>query len=80
MDIENSYHYLLHCSLYTNEKRTLLNNIKGIDNSILELCDSHIVEFLFCGKIFLDISSNTDILNATIYFRLNSKRFDESKK
>ena len=56
-DIETSCHYLLHCSLYTNERLALLNVIQGIDNSILELTDSHIVEFLLYGRKLLDISS-----------------------
>ena len=51
-DIETSCHYLLHCSLYTNERLALLNVIQGIDNSILELTDSHIVEVLLYGRKF----------------------------
>ena len=46
-DIETSCHYLLQCSLYTNERLALLNVIQGIDNSILELTDSYFVEALF---------------------------------
>ena len=76
-DIETSCHYLLHCSLYTNERLALLNIIQGIDKSILELTDSHIVEVLLYGRKLLDISSNTNILNATIDFLLETKRFDE---
>ena len=76
-DIETSCHYLLHCSLYTNERLALLNIIQGIDKSILELTDSHIVEVLLYGRKFLDISSNTNILNTTTDFLLETKRFDE---
>ena len=76
-DIETSCHYLFYCSLYTNERLALLNIIQGIDNSILELADSHIVEVLLYGRKFLDISSNANILNATIDFLLETKRFDE---
>ena len=75
--IETSCHCLLRCSLYTNKRLSLLNLIQGIDNSILELGDSHIVENLLYGGKFLDISSNTNILNATIDFLLETKRFDE---
>ena len=46
-DIETSCHYLLQCSLYTNERLAPLNVIQGIDNSILELTDSYFVEALF---------------------------------
>ena len=76
-DIKTSSRHLLHCSLYTNERLTLLNVIWGIDKSILEPGDSHIVKVLLHGRKFLDISSNTSILNATIDFLLETKRFDE---
>ena len=76
-DIETLCHYLLHCSLYTNERLALLSVIQGIDNSILELADSHIVEVLVYGREFLDFSRNTNILNATIDFLLETKRFGE---
>ena len=46
---ETSCHYLLHCSLFINERLALLNVIQGIDNSILELADSLIVEVLLYG-------------------------------
>ena len=49
-DIESLCHYLLHCSLYTNESLAILNDIQGIDNSILERGDSHIVEVLLHGR------------------------------
>ena len=42
-DIETSSHYLLPCSLYTNERLALLNIIQGIDKSILE-------RFSYCGS------------------------------
>ena len=76
-DIETLCHYLLHCSLYTNERLASLNIIQGIDNSILELADSRIVEVLLYGRKWLDISSNNNILDATIDFLLETKRFDE---
>ena len=76
-DIDISCHYLLHCSLYTSDRLALLNDIQGIDNSTLDLCDSHTVEVLLHGRKFLDISCNTNILNATIDFLLKTKSFDE---
>ena len=76
-DIETSWHYLLHCSLYTNQSLVLLNVMQVIDNSILELTDSHIVEVFLYGRKFLDISSNNSILNATTDVLLETKRFDK---
>ena len=64
-------------SLLINERIALLNDIQGINNSISELSDSHIVQVLLHGRKFLDISSNTNIVNATVEFLLKIKRFDE---
>ena len=58
------------------ERLALLNVIQGIDNSIVKLGDPHIVEVLH-GRKFRDISSNTSILNATIEFLLETKRYEE---
>ena len=82
-DIESSCHYLLHCSLYTNERLAHLNDIQSIDNSILEFSDSHIFEVLLHRRKSLDssnkfqVSSNINILDATKDFLLKTKRFDE---
>ena len=73
--IETSWHYLLHCWLYTNERLPLLDVIQGIDYSILELTDFHVVEVLLSGKKFLDISSNTNILNATLKLKSLTKDY-----
>ena len=73
--IERSFRYLLHCSI---PKLVLLNSLQGIDNTILDLSDPHIVVVLLHGKKLLDISSNTNILHATIDFLLEAKRFDEN--
>ena len=54
-DTGTSCHFLLHCWLYTNEKLEKLahlNVIQGIDTSILELTDFHIVEVLLYGNFF----------------------------
>ena len=77
-DIVILLHYLLHCSICTNERLALLNVIQSIANSILELYDSHIVEVLLHGRNFLDLSSKTYILNTTINFLLETKRFDKT--
>lgn len=42
--------YLLHCSLYINEKLALLNVIRDIDSSILKFSVLHILEVLLNVK------------------------------
>ena len=75
-DIESSCHYLLQYPLYTNEILAFLNDIQGINNSILELSDSDNVEALLHGRKFLDIQCNTNVLNAITDFLLQTKTFD----
>ena len=65
--IETSTHYLVHCSIYTNERMTLLKKIKGINCSILELSDDVVTKIFLFGDNTLSDSSNTLILNSTIY-------------
>ena len=72
--IERSLRYLRHCSI---PKLVLLNSLQGIDNTVLDLSDPHIVEVILHGRKLLDISSNTNILHATIDFLLEAKSFDE---
>ena len=72
--IERSFRYLRHCSI---PKLVLLNSLQGIDNTVLDLSDPHIVEVILHGRKLLDISSNTNILHATIDFLLEAKSFDE---
>ena len=74
-DFETLCICLLHCSIYTNEREALLNIIQGIDNSILEFGDSHIVKDLLHGQKVLRSWSNTNILNTNIDLLLKTKRF-----
>ena len=71
-----------HFTLYTSERKALVNVIQGTDKSILQLGDSHIVIVLLGAVVkvvrvyerkFLNISSNTNILNAIINFSLKPK-------
>ena len=50
--IETLCHYLLHCSLFTDERLAPLNITECIDNSIVEIGDFNIVEVLLYGRIF----------------------------
>ena len=76
-EIETTSHYLLHCPTYINERHTLLSTIRKIDSTLLDLDESMLSKTLLFGSNALDISTNTRILNATIEYVLNTKRFDE---
>ena len=76
LDNETTTHYFLHCPLFSNERRTLLNTIRLIDNNLLENADSNLVDLLLYGDATKDVRTNTDILNAAITYILSSNRFE----
>ena len=75
-DIETTSHFFLHCPNYLHERQTLLNTIKEIDITILDLNDNELTNVLLYGKHSLENGSNTCILNATMKYITRSKRFD----
>ena len=75
-DIETTIHYLLHCSNYSDEGRTLLEGLQSIGENIHDKSDSQITELLLFGVSSNNDASNTYILNATIQCILATKRFD----
>ena len=76
-NINTSCYYLLQYSCFTSERLALLNVIRGINNSVLEVVDSHIVDVLLHQRKSLDISRNTNVLNPTIGSLFETKRFDK---
>ena len=75
-EVETSSHYLLHCSNYLEEQLALLNTIRNIDMSILQLSDSKFTSLLIFGDNSFDNNKNTFILDATIDNIISTGRFD----
>jgi len=75
-DIETTSHFLLHCPLYVKNRTTFLNKIKMINSELIENSDNVLSNILF-GFTSLSIENNTFILNSTIEFLLESRRFDK---
>ena len=75
-EVETSSHYLLHCSNYSEERLALLNTIRNIDMSILQLSDSKFTSVLLFGDTSFDNNKNTFILDATIDYIISTERFD----
>ena len=78
MDIESTAHYLLHCSTYITERRTLLSNTEKIDNNPLDLCEHVLIKTLLFGSNSFYTNANTNVLNATVQYVLSTKRVEES--
>ena len=75
-DIETRSHYLLHCPDYLQERKTLLNTISCIAPNIFDFNNDQRTEILLYGKEDLDNVNNTSILDATINYLIENKRFN----
>ena len=75
-EVETSSHYLLHCSNYSEERLALLNTIKNIDMSILQLRDSKFTSILLFGDTSFNNNKNIFILDATIDYIILTGIFD----
>ena len=75
-DIEPISYYLLHCTDYLHERKTLLNTASCIVPNILNFNNDQLTEILLYGKEDLDNINNTRILDATIKYLIETKRFN----
>ena len=77
-DIETPCHYLISYPIFDSERSTLLNNIRQIAPSILNLNHSQITHVLLYGDFSLKNETNTEILNSTMNYILSAKSFEGS--
>ena len=75
-DIEITSHYLLHCPDYLYERKTLLKTVSCIVPNIFNFNNDQLTEIHLHGKEDLDNINNTSILNATINYLTETKRFN----
>ena len=75
-DIETSSHYVVHCPDYLQERMTLLNTVNCTVPNIVDFNNDQLTEILLYGKEDLDNINNTSILDATINYLIETKRFD----
>ena len=72
-DIETASHYLLHYPDYSHEKKNLLNTVSCIVPNIF---NDQLTEILLYGKEDSDNINNTSIMDATINYLIETKRFN----
>ena len=75
-DIETTFHYLLHCINYLDERRIPLDNLQSIAENIHDENDSQLTELLLFGATSINDALNACILNAIIQYMLATERFD----
>ena len=73
--IENSQHFLLHCSIYSLARNLLFNKLQTLELSIYPLSPPKLFKLLLYGDPNLVLNTNNAILNLTIEFILASERF-----
>ena len=83
-DIETTSHYLLHCPDYLHERKTLLNTVSCIVPNIFDFDNDPLTEILLYGKEDLDNNNNnnnnnTSMLDATINYLIETKRFNAER-
>ena len=74
--VESITHVFLHCSHFSNQRLTLINKIKDIDNRIFDKSNSLITQTLLFGDEKLSITDSKSTLEITIQFLISSGRFD----
>mgnify|MGYP001793799177 FL=1 len=75
LEIESVLHFFLHCHNYDHLRTNLLNELRKIDITIINLSDNNLVQLLLYGNSKYDLYSNSSILNISIEFCLKSDRF-----
>ena len=70
--------FFLYCSLFSNQRCTLLSTVNDIDSYLTNTNDSILTHILLLGKASLDISANILELNASTNYIISTNRFEES--
>ena len=77
LEPESITHYLLHCLFYNGQRKTLLDSLCDIDESISKLSETNLITLLLYGNSNLySTVLNTKIINCTICYIKTSERFD----
>ena len=76
-DIESATHFFLRCSLFINERGTLLSTVRSLDSKFLDCSNYDLTQTLLFGSTSQTSSNNLKIINASIDYIFSSKRFDK---
>ena len=76
--IECNTHFFQHCHHYSAIRVSLLDDVKSVKGSNLNLSDNSLVLLLLYGDSNLNDTENSVILNPTIKFLMESERFNGS--
>ena len=74
--IENTIHYFLHCPNFSTPRNTSLNEIAIVATSIIDQDEIKIIQTFPYGNPTYSVNNNKLILDASINYILETKRFD----
>ena len=75
---ESTTHFSLHCSFYIPVRATLFDKLKEIVSNLQDFSDQTVTEMLLYDSRNLKDNQNSQILNYTIKYIMDSKRFTGS--
>ena len=75
---ETTLHFFLHCRNFLNIRRKLIDKIKLLDETLLQLKDESLLKVLLFGSEIYNEQVNVQILNASIDYILDSDKFTGS--
>ena len=78
LETESTAHFFLRCRNYTNIRKTLVNELNDIDNSITSREPNELLRIILYGDCKFKDNVNKRILIKTIQFIKNSNRFNQS--
>ena len=58
-DVELTFHCILRCPMYNNERHTLLSTTKNIDCRLLDVTETILIKTFLFGNCFVDADTNT---------------------
>ena len=74
--IENTVHYFLYCPKFSFTRNTFLKEIAIVDRSIIDQDDIKIIQTFLYGNPTYSVNDNKLILDASIKYILETKRFE----
>ena len=75
LEVESTVHFFLHCHNFVNIRNTLLNKLNNRSCDVTNCSDRSLTELILYGNPKFSFQQNSDIINASIEYIINSKRF-----
>ena len=75
LEVEPTAHFFLHCHNFLTITNTLLNKLNRISSDISNFSDKSLGKLILYGNLISKFQQISDIINASIEYIINSKRF-----